>query len=133
MPLVVAVACAFLSAACTTSPESSSGAESTTDRVAVAEVTAATAPTDPATEQTTVVDEARADTQYRDCLLSGGFDPEGVQVLFNDTGKPWWVKTGHDVPAALHGPCFTAIGGEVNGMSSWGHSPSDGQSIAPSD
>ncbi len=132
LPLVVAVvACVFLSAGCTTGPGSSSGAESTADRATVVKLSAAATPADPAVEQPTLLAEVSADTRYRDCLLSSGFDPEGVQVLYDDAGEPWWVKTGHDVPPALHGPCFTAIGGEASGMSSWGNMPR-GASLAAS-
>lgn len=60
------------------------------------------------------------DDQYEACLLDLGFDPEGVQVLLDEAGKPWWVKTGHNVPADHHGSCFAAIGGEPNGLPSWG-------------
>lgn len=49
-----------------------------------------------ARKATAVVAQADADDRYRDCLLAHEFDPEGVQVLLDDSGKPWWVKTGHD-------------------------------------
>lgn len=64
--------------------------------------------------------ESSRKRSYEECLLSRGFDPGGVQVLINKAGKPWWVKTGRDVPAEIHGPCMEEIGGMVNGLSSWG-------------
>lgn len=65
-------------------------------------------------------DERSLNRQYETCLLDAGFDPKGVQVLLDDMGAPWWVKTGHNVPADLHGPCYRQIGGEPNGLPSWG-------------
>lgn len=60
------------------------------------------------------------DGRYEACLLASGFDPGGVQVLIDETGEPWWVKTGRNVPADIHGPCFEEIGGTWNGLASWG-------------
>jgi len=62
--------------------------------------------------------------RYEACVLAAGFDPGGVQVLLwesgapsprgaqvPESGTPWWVKTGRDVPAEIHRPCFILIGG----------------------
>ena len=57
--------------------------------------------------------------QYADCVLAAGFDSRGAQVLF-ENGRPWWVKTGVEVPAEFHEPCLTAIGGVGVSGSSWG-------------
>jgi len=57
---------------------------------------------------------------YRDCLLEQGFDPEGVQVIVDGAGVPWWVKTGHNVPGGLHGYCLEAIGGAPTSNTSYG-------------
>lgn len=66
------------------------------------------------------LDPSTLDDLYQECLSAMAFDPAGAQVLIDETGKPWWVKTGLDVPPDLHGPCLAEIGGEPNGLSSWG-------------
>jgi hypothetical protein len=71
--------------------------------------------------------------RYERCARAAGVDPGGVQVLLwesNDpvsfgapapaAGQPWWVKTGRDVPASIHRPCFRAIGGAEVEQSSHG-------------
>lgn len=58
--------------------------------------------------------------EYEACLQDLGFEPGGVQVLVDENGRPWWVKTGNGVPADLHGPCIEQIGGRSNGLSSHG-------------
>ena len=72
------------------------------------------------------------DAEYYACALAAGFDPGGVQVLrWSGTegpagaglpapGTPYWVKTGRDVPAAVHGPCLARIGGTDPHRSSHG-------------
>lgn len=67
-----------------------------------------------------VTHEADLDALYRECLLERGFDPQGVQVLVDDAGVPWWVKTGHNVPSGLHGDCFEVIGGAPTSATSYG-------------
>lgn len=70
---------------------------------------------------------------YRACVEQAGFEVGPVQVLLwqDDPGRPaggptprvgqpWWVKTGRDVPADIHRPCFTSIGGDDPHMSSYG-------------
>ncbi len=57
--------------------------------------------------------------RYNSCLVNASFDAGGVQIIWSEDGSPSFVKTGHDVPAEFHGPCWTAIGGDTNGMSSW--------------
>jgi hypothetical protein len=72
---------------------------------------------------TTAVDRSapRLDEVYDQCVKMAGFDPQGVQVILDDTGTgPWWVKTGFDVPAEIHRPCFEAIGGSDPSRSSHG-------------
>jgi hypothetical protein len=64
-----------------------------------------------------------ASVEYEACLQDLGFEPGGVQVLVGEDGTPWWVKTGNDVPAELHGPCCEQIGGKSNGLSSHGTDP----------
>jgi hypothetical protein len=61
------------------------------------------------------------DRAYDGCVKARGFDPGGVQVLLREGSVPWWVKTGHDVPAAMHRPCLQAIGGADPGLSSHGN------------
>ncbi len=58
---------------------------------------------------------------YEKCLLDAGFDPEGAQVVIEVVGRPYWVKTGHDVPAEFHRPCLVHIGGEDPLSSSHGY------------
>ena len=60
------------------------------------------------------------DAGYEACVVAGGFDPGGVQVVVAETGVPEWVKTGRDVPAAIHGPCLVQIGGTDPQASSHG-------------
>jgi len=50
------------------------------------------------------------DESYERCARTFGFDPGGVQVLSDRSGRPMWVKTGRDVPAAVHRPCFQVAG-----------------------
>ncbi len=57
---------------------------------------------------------------YEGCLEREGFDPGGAQVLVDGAGAPWWVKTGREVPAELHVPCFIEIGGIAAESTSWG-------------
>ena len=59
--------------------------------------------------------------EYEACLQNLEFEPGGAQVLVGEDGTPWWVKTGNDVPADLHGPCIEQIGGRSNGLSSHGN------------
>lgn len=56
---------------------------------------------------------------YEACATGAGFLPGGVQVLVAG-GTPVWVKSGRDVPAAVHRPCFRLIGGIDPHRSSWG-------------
>lgn len=65
-----------------------------------------------------IEDELSVD--YDDCLQREDFDAGGVQVLIDDAGAPWWVKTGRIVPAEIHGACLVEIGGEPTDRSSWG-------------
>lgn len=95
----------------TTEPERSSQAAFTT---------ASTGPASTQRPAEEAVSNSLLDDQYEACLLAGGFNPEGVQLLLDEGGRPWWVKTGHDVPAKLHGRCFQQIGGEPTGLSSHG-------------
>lgn len=73
------------------------------------------------------------DAVYSQCVTSAGFDPGGVQVILwrHDPERPpggptpregqaSGVKTGRDVPAEIHRPCFTEIGGDDPHTSSWG-------------
>jgi hypothetical protein len=77
---------------------------------------------------------ASQDDRYESCVKAARFDPGGVQVLVsvagevrpdNDptmpTGTPVWVKTGRDVPAAIHRPCLQAVGGKKTQTSSYGN------------
>lgn len=59
--------------------------------------------------------------KYLTCVNEAGFELVGAQVLFlSDRVTPVFVKTGLDVPAGFHGPCFEAIGGAaVAGASSY--------------
>jgi hypothetical protein len=61
------------------------------------------------------------DESYEKCARAFGFDPGGVQVLVDASGRPMWVKTGRDVPAAVHRPCFQAVGGTDPFQSSHGN------------
>ena len=61
------------------------------------------------------------DRTYETCVAAFGFDPGGVQVLLGDGATPWAVKTGRDVPAAIHRPCFRMIGGADPQRSSHGN------------
>ena len=65
--------------------------------------------------------DPRFDRAYDSCVKARGFDPGGVQVLVGDGAVPWWVKTGRDVPAAIHRPCLQAIGGADPRLSSHGN------------
>lgn len=51
------------------------------------------------------------DETYENCARAFGFDPGGVQVLVDASGRPMWVKTGRDVPTTVHRPCFQVVGG----------------------
>lgn len=59
-----------------------------------------------------VPQDGRLDDLYEQCVKAAGFDPGGVQVLLDESKRPWWVKTGRDVPAEFHRPCFRAVGGD---------------------
>jgi hypothetical protein len=61
------------------------------------------------------------DESYEKCARALGFDPGGVQVLVDTSGRPMWVKTGRDVPAAVHRPCFQVVGGNDPFQSSHGN------------
>lgn len=61
------------------------------------------------------------DESYEKCARALGFDPGGVQVLVDASGRPMWVKTGRDVPAAVHRPCFQVVGGNDPFQSSHGN------------
>lgn len=74
-----------------------------------------------ATSEPGVVAETELDESYRDCVTRKGFEPGGVQVLLDEEGRPWWVKTGRDVPNEFHNPCFVGIGGETTELSSHGN------------
>lgn len=63
------------------------------------------------------------DARYEQCAIAAGFDPGGVQVVTATDGKAELVKTGRDVPAAIHGPCFEEVGGTDPGRSSHGNVP----------
>ncbi|HVF04967.1 MAG TPA: hypothetical protein VNA20_09015 [Frankiaceae bacterium] len=97
------------------------------------QVPATSSPASPAT-----VGGPDLDARYDACVRARGFDPGGVQVLLwvarlgrpttgpagpadPEVGAPWWVKTGRDVPAAIHRPCLVAIGGADPHMSSHGN------------
>jgi len=57
------------------------------------------------------------------CLWLRGFDAGGVQAVFleGDDEPPTLMKTGVDVPAEFHGPCFAELTGRApTGQSSWG-------------
>lgn len=58
---------------------------------------------------------------YRECVRSAGFDPDIVEVLTAPDGTPWAVKSGVDVPAEFHRPCFMQIGGADPRGSSYGN------------
>ena len=65
--------------------------------------------------------EAAALSQrYERCVRAKGFDPDFVQVLMGEDA-PAGVKTGRDVPASIHRPCFVAIGGTDPHSSSYGN------------
>jgi len=60
--------------------------------------------------------------QYLECVVAAGVDLRNAQVLVTERGIPWHVKTGIDVPGAVHGPCLAVIGGPATVQSSWGTS-----------
>jgi len=60
------------------------------------------------------------DAAYEACARALGFDPGFAQVLVVN-GRPDLVKTGRDVPAHVHGPCLSQIGGRDTGRSSHGY------------
>ena len=65
---------------------------------------------------------ASLDMKYDACAKAAGFDPGGVQVVIREgETTPAWVKTGRDVPTAIHRPCFAEIGGADQNHSSHGH------------
>lgn len=69
------------------------------------------------------VDKATlAANTYEVCVWSKGFDVGGAQAVFvNDSDVPAFMKTGAEVPARFHGPCFSELTGmPANGQSSWG-------------
>ena len=51
------------------------------------------------------------DETYEECARVLGFDPGGAQVLLDTSGRATWVKTGRDVPTAVHRQCFQVVGG----------------------
>lgn len=75
------------------------------------------------TTTTTAPDDAsQMGERYRTCVVNAGFDPNMVQVLLDPAGVPQWVKTGYEVPAEYHVPCFRSIGGTLNeNWSSYGN------------
>ena len=65
-------------------------------------------------------DAAALSERYERCVRAKGFDPDFVQVLMGEDA-PEGVKTGRDVPARIHRPCFVAIGGADPHASSYGN------------
>ena len=67
------------------------------------------------------LDENTADAltrKYLQCVNAAGFKLEWASVhQFAEVGI--MVKTAVDVPAAVHDPCFTSIGGSNTDNSSW--------------
>ncbi len=62
--------------------------------------------------------------RYTDCVVAAGLnDVGGTQPVWDDAGRLVWMKTGIDVPAEVHSPCFLAVGGTGTslGTSSWGN------------
>lgn len=102
-------------------------------QVAVATARATTSAATTASPQSAVGPVELSD-RYSGCAVAAGYDPGGTQVLLwtsadavampdtaREIGRPFWVKTGREVPAAVHGPCLEAIGGQDPGASSYGY------------
>lgn len=62
-------------------------------------------------------------TTYVDCLEDAGVEGVQVQPVMSGDGALVWMKTGIDVPADVHGPCYRAVGGTGVSLqtSSWGN------------
>jgi hypothetical protein len=57
---------------------------------------------------------------YLACAREKGFDPQVAEVFVNRSDKPMFVKTGHEVPAAVHRPCWVRLGGDDPFSTSYG-------------
>jgi hypothetical protein len=66
-----------------------------------------------------VAPELRA--PYLACAREKGFDPQVADVLVDRSDKPTFVKTGNEVPAAVHRPCLVRLGGDDPHTTSYGN------------
>jgi hypothetical protein len=62
---------------------------------------------------------------YLACAREKGFDPQVAEVFVNHSDKPMFVKTGNEVPAAVHRPCWVRLGGDDPFSTSYGNGSRD--------
>ena len=104
--------CLVVGLAACAQPETASGGDTTG--------TPTGTPTDVGATDT--LDQKTADElgrRYLQCVNAAGFKLKDASVhQFSGTGI--MIKTGVDVPASVHAPCFESIGGSSTDRSSWG-------------
>jgi hypothetical protein len=72
---------------------------------------------------TTPASDAKLAVGHVACAKRAELDHRGAQVLMDGEGEPWRMKTGNEVPASVHGPCFIEIGGDEPAGSSYAGLP----------
>jgi hypothetical protein len=58
---------------------------------------------------------------YLACARKQGFDPQVAEVFVDRSDKPLVVKTGYEVPADVHRPCWIQLGGDDPFGTSYGN------------